>query len=139
MSGLDKCKLIEFPRISHPNGTIAVAENSNALPFAIKRAFYIYDIPSDTERGAHAHKTGEQIIIAAAGSFDVSISDGHETRIINLNRPYKGLYIPPGIWVGLNGFSSGCVCLAFCSNTYDDNDYIRDYQEFLNHTSSRNE
>lgn len=139
MSILDNCKIIEFQRFSHPNGTIAVAENSNVLPFAIKRVFYIYDIPSDTERGAHAHRFGEQLIIAATGSFDVTISDGKETRIINLNRPYKGLYVPPGVWVGLNGFSSGCVCLVLCSNTYDDNDYIRDYQDFLNFSSLNNE
>lgn len=139
MSIINRCKILEFPKICHPNGTIAVAENSGALPFAIKRTFYIYDIPSDTERGAHAHKIGEQIIIAAAGSFEVSISDGRETKTIILNRPYKGLYVPPGVWVGLKGFSSGCVCLAFCSNTYDESDYIRDYQDFLTFSSHNNE
>lgn len=139
MTTLSECQIIEFQRIPHRNGTIAVAQNSFRLPFAIERVFYIYDIPSDTIRGGHAHRRGHEIIVAASGSFDVTISDGIENKTITLNRPYKGLYVPPGIWVEIKGFSSGCVLLALCSNNYIDEDYIRSHSDYLTYIATPND
>lgn len=134
-SVIEKCRIIEVERHRNPAGTIAVAENNNALPFAIKRVFYIYDIPSDTRRGGHSHHKGEQLVIAASGCFDVVVSDGKNSKRFTLNRPYRALYLPAGLWITLEGFSSGCVCLTLCSNRYDDSDYIRDFDTFLKNQS----
>lgn len=139
MPSLSECQIIEFQRIPNPSGTIAVAQNSDQVPFAIERVFYIYDIPSDTVRGGHAHRQGHEIIIATSGSFDVTLSDGNESKTITLNRPYKGLYIPPGIWVEIKGFSSGCVLLALCSNNYVDGDHIRQYSDYQTYIGKHND
>jgi uncharacterized RmlC-like cupin family protein len=101
------------------------------VPFDIKRAFYIYDIPGGESRGAHAHKRCHQLIIAASGSFDVVLDNGHEQATVTLNRPYQGLHVPPGIWCHEAGFSSGSVCLVLTSEPFDEADYIRDYDEYL--------
>lgn len=128
---LSQCRLIEIDRHRNPAGTIAVAQNDNRLPFTVKRVFYIYDIPSDTRRGGHSHLTGEELVVAASGCFDVEITDGKATKRFTLNRPYRALYIPAGLWITLDEFSSGCICLTLCSNKYDETDYVRDYETFL--------
>lgn len=128
--------IIELERHTCPLGTICVAENSGRLPFAVKRVFYITDIPSDSSRGGHSHIAGHEMIVAASGCFDVKIHDGLHEYSVRLDRPWRGLHIPPGIWVSLDNFSTGCICLALCSNTYDDSDYIRSFEEFV--SSKRN-
>ena len=97
----------------------------------MKRAYYLYDVPGGESRGGHAHKELSQLIIAASGSFTVTLDDGNVKRTFHLNRPYQGLYIVPGIWRTLDDFSSGSVCLVLASNWYDEGDYIRDYDKFL--------
>jgi len=124
------CSVIELPRINNRAGNITPVTNDENIPFNVKRVFYIYDIPGGEDRGAHAHKTCHQFIIAASGSFEIEMNDGVNKRTITLNRPYYGLHIPPGIWAAEKGFSSGSVCLVLTSHKYNENDYIRDYNEF---------
>lgn len=128
---VDDCRIISLERHPHCHGTLTVAQNSDELPFAIKRIYYIYDIPTDTNRGGHCHNTDQCIIVATAGCFDVSVSDGRASRTFTLRRPYEGLYIPAGIWDSLSGFSSGCIALVLSSTNFDENDYIRRYDDFV--------
>ncbi len=125
------CSLIELGKIKNRAGNITIVENSIQVPFDIQRIFYLYDIPGGESRGAHAHKQCHQFLIAASGSFEVLLDDGKVKRLIQLNRPYLGLHIPPGIWASEINFSSGSICLVFASHQYDANDYIRDYNEFI--------
>jgi oxalate decarboxylase/phosphoglucose isomerase-like protein (cupin superfamily) len=125
------CNLIVLPKIHNRAGNITPVENNRDIPFETKRVYYLYDIPGGESRGAHAHKALEQIIIAASGSFDVTIEDGNDKRTIMLNRPDKGLHIKPGIWRDISNFSSGAICLVLASLPYSEEDYIRDYKEFL--------
>ena len=106
-------------------------ENSRNIPFDIKRVYYLYDVPGGETRGGHAHKLLHQLIIAASGSFDVLLDDGKNKKVINLNRPYFGLYIIPGIWRELLNFSSGAICLVLASELYSESDYIRNFQIYL--------
>lgn len=125
------CTILEFDKHhSDRKGNLSVVENGKTLPFNVKRAYYMYDIPGGAERGAHAHKSIFQLIIAASGSFDVVLNDGSISRTFTLNRPYQGLLVYPGIWGELNNFSSGSVCCVLASEVYDASDYIRDFQEF---------
>lgn len=125
------CPLIYLPRIDTGKGFISVVDNGRgALPFEVKRSFYLYDIPGGKSRGAHAHKTCHQFIVAASGAFDILLDDGHDRRPIQLNRPYTGLHVPPGIWASEANFSSGSICLILTSHEYDPEDYIRDYEVF---------
>lgn len=126
------CSIIELPRIHNRAGNITPVTNNENIPFDVKRVFYIYDIPGGEDRGAHAHITCHQFLLAASGSFDIEMDDGINKRSITLNRPYFGLHIPPGIWTREKGFSSGSVCLVLTSEKYDENDYIRDYEYFIN-------
>jgi hypothetical protein len=126
------CSVIELPRLQNRAGNITPVNNQQEIPFDIKRIFYIYDIPGGEDRGAHAHKICHQFLVAASGSFEIELNDGKIKRTIMLNRPYFGLYIPPGIWAAEKGFSSGAICLVLTSHLYDANDYIREYPEFLN-------
>lgn len=112
-------------------GELTVVENGIFLPFAVKRVFYIYDIPGGESRGAHAHRSCHQFIVAASGSFEVALDDGVSKKTVFLNRPYVGLHIPPGIWAAEQNFSSGSVCLVLASEEYDERDYIREYSSFL--------
>ena len=128
---IDHCPIIHFPKIANRAGNITPLQNQSDLPFEIARVFYIYDIPGGESRGAHAHKTCHQMIVAISGSFEVEMNDGTNTKTVVLNRPWFGLHIPPGIWAAEKGFSSGAVCLVLTSHTFDQNDYIRDYQHFL--------
>ena len=126
------CAIIELPRVHNRAGNISIAENTKHLPFDVERVFYIYDIPGGEDRGAHAHKDCHQFLVAVSGSFEIEMDDGITKRTVQLNRPYYGLHIPPGIWAAEKSFSSGSVCLVMASHKYDKDDYIRDYNDFLN-------
>lgn len=125
------CSVIELPKITDRSGNITPVEGIRNLPFDIKRIFYSYDIPGGEARGAHAHKTCHQFLVAASGSFEVVLDDGTNKRTILLNRPFYGLHIPPGIWAAEQGFSSGSICLVLASHGYDEQDYLRNYSDFI--------
>lgn len=124
-----KIKLIEIPKIEDPRGNLSVIEN-HCIPFDIKRVYYLYDVPSSAHRGGHAHKLQQELLIALSGSFEVFLDDSIVKKRIMLNKPYQGLLIPSGIWRELDNFSSGSVCLVLASDNFDENDYIREYEEF---------
>ncbi len=130
------CTIIELDKCHREKGNITVVENNVTIPFAVRRTYYLYDIPGGESRGAHAHKELQQLIIAASGSFNVTLDDGNIKRTFMLNRPYQGLLIVPGIWRTLDDFSSGSVCLVLASHPYEKEDYIRDYDEFLRYKRS---
>jgi len=134
---ISDCKLIDFPRVRSRSGNITPVENNREIPFDIKRVFYLYDIPAGESRGAHSHIDCHQLLVAASGSFDVKIDDGNEQRNVQLNQPFKGLHIPPGIWASEINFSSGAICLVLASHYYDEKDYIRNYDDFLNFREGR--
>ena len=125
------CSVIELPRIEDRKGNLTAVSNGVEVPFDIKRVFYIYDIPGGAGRGGHAHKACHQFLCAISGSFEVQLDDGNIKRTVVLNRPYYGLHIPPGIWAAEESFSSGAVCLVLASHGFDELDYLRDYQSFL--------
>jgi hypothetical protein len=125
------CSIIELPRIQNRAGNITPIHGEIEIPFHVKRVFYLYDIPGGESRGAHAHKECHQFLIAASGSFDIKLNDSRNKRVVNLNRPYYGLHIPPGIWAEEFGFSSGAICLVHTSHLYEENDYIRNYDDYL--------
>jgi hypothetical protein len=129
---INQCRLIDLPQINDPRGNLTFIENSNQIPFDIKRAYYLYDIPGGSERGSHAHKKLHQFILAISGSFDVELNDGSERKRFHLNRSYYGLYVSPMMWRLIDNFSSGAVCMVLASEKYDENDYIRNYNDFLN-------
>lgn len=124
------CKVLELDINHKKKGNITVVENNKNIPFQIKRVYFLYDVPGGEYRGGHAHKNLYQLIIAASGSFDITIDDGLNKKKITLNRPYQGLFIVPGIWREIDNFSSGSTCLVLASENYDEEDYIRDYCNF---------
>ncbi len=129
---VNDCPVIELGKIKgERRGNLTVVENDGTLPFDVKRVYYLYDVPGGAARGSHAHKSLSQLIVAASGSFQVTLNDGRQKRTYFLNRPYKGLLVRPGIWRDLDDFSSGAVCMVLASDVYVKEDYIRDYQEFL--------
>lgn len=128
---LKDCGIIDLPKISDPRGNLTFVEGGRHIPFSIQRVYYLYDVPGGAERGGHAHKGLHQLIIAMSGSFDVVLDDGIQRKRFHLNRSYSGLYVCPMIWRELDNFSSGSVCMVLASNLYDEDDYYRDYQEFL--------
>lgn len=133
-SNIYNCTMIELDRHhSDRKGNITVVENNKTVPFEVKRTYYLYDVPGGESRGGHAHKELSQLIIAASGSFTVTLDDGKVKRTFMLNRPYQGLYVVPGIWRTLDDFSSGAVCMVLASEGYREDDYIRDYNEFKNY------
>lgn len=125
------CELIYLPKVKDDRGNLTFVENSKHLPFDVKRVFYLYDIPGGENRGAHAHYSCHQFLVAVCGSFEVILFDGSIKRQVQLNRPYMGLHIPPGVWAEEVNFSSGAVCLVLASHIFDPNDYIREMDEFL--------
>jgi hypothetical protein len=125
------CSIIEIDKHHHEKGNISVIENGKTIPFNVKRVYYLYDVPGGESRGGHAHKDLRQLIVAASGSFDVTLDDGFLKRTFTINRPYQGLLVVPGIWRELDNFASGSVCLVLASTEYSAEDYIRDYNEFI--------
>lgn len=120
---INLCKLIELPRLNDARGNLSFVEGGIHVPFDIQRVYYLYDVPGGAERGGHAHKGLQQLIIAMSGSFDVLLDDGKVKKLVHLNRSYNGLYICPMIWRELVNFSSGSVCMVLASNRYDEDDY----------------
>jgi len=122
--------IYDIPKIKDPRGNLSVIEN-DVIPFEMKRVYYLYDVPSDSSRGGHAHIQQQEFLIALSGSFDVLLDDGEEKKTITLNKPDKGLLLVDGIWRELNNFSAGSVCLVISSDVFIEEDYIRDYKCFL--------
>ena len=130
VSDIYSCNVVELTKIQNLAGNITIIQNGKHLPFNIKRIYYLYDVPGGSERGGHAHKALNQLIVAASGSFDVILDDGRNKKIIQLNRPYFGLLVVPGIWREIVNFSSGAICLVLASEKYNEEDYIRRYSDF---------
>ena len=132
------CTMIELDKHhSDRKGNLCVVENGRTLPFDVKRVYYLYDVPGGAERGSHAHRDLSQLIIAASGSFTVTLDDGKCKLSFFLNRPYQGLYVKPGMWRILEDFSSGAVCMVLASDIYNKEDYIRDYNDFLDYRNGK--
>ncbi|MEG4912196.1 MULTISPECIES: sugar 3,4-ketoisomerase [Microcoleus] len=129
--GIEQCRIIELPKISDPRGNLTFVEANRHIPFDIKRVYYLYDVPGGSERAGHGHKQLQQLFIAMSGSFDLLIDDGHEKKKYHMNRSYYGLYVCPMIWRDLDNFSSGAVCMVLASDYYDESDYYREYQDFI--------
>lgn len=128
---LDDCKIIDLPKIEDHRGNLTFIEQSRHIPFEIKRVYYLYDVPGGGVRGGHAHKQQHEFVIAANGSFDVVLKDENQSIRHHLNRSYYGLYLPPMTWRELDNFSSGSICLVMASDYFAEEDYIRDYDDFL--------
>ena len=122
--------IIDRPKIVDPRGNLTVAEGLKDVPFEVKRVYWTYDVPSGESRGGHAHRCCEEFIVAVSGSFDVTLDDGRERRTFHLNHPYQGLYVGTGIWRTLDDFSSGAVCLVLASERFEEEDYIREYDDY---------
>lgn len=126
------CVILPLSKIHNRAGNITIIQGKKDIPFEVKRIYYLYDIPGGEDRGGHAHKELHQLIVAASGSFNVMLDDGQNKKIVTLNRPNYGLMVVPGIWRELFEFSSGAICLVLASHKYDNNDYIRNYEQFIN-------
>ena len=133
---IEDCKIVELPIVHAESGNITVIENQSSLPFDIKRIYYLYDVPMNAERGGHAHYELQQYVVAASGSFTFVLDDGKNKKEVFLNQPNKALHIKPGIWREMKEFSSGSICLVLASLEYSEDDYIRDYQQFLKYRSN---
>jgi dTDP-4-dehydrorhamnose 3,5-epimerase-like enzyme len=125
------CVLVDLPMITAVSGSITAVNNDKDLPFEIKRVYYLYDVPNAADRGAHGHKKLRQLVVAVSGSFFINLYDGKNSKSFILNQPNQGLLIVPGLWRELNSFSGGAICLVLASEEYDEDDYFRDYEEFL--------
>lgn len=128
---IDDVKLVELPKYSDPRGNLSFAQQQSQIPFDIKRTYWIYDVPGGEHRGGHAYRETKEFIIALSGAFDVVVDDGENKKTFMLNRSYHGLYIPKGLWREMRNFSTNSLALEFASTTYSKDDYIRDYDEFL--------
>ena len=133
----DTCNLTGFPKISDPRGNLTFIEGERHVPFAIRRVFYLYDVPAGADRGGHALRTCQQVLIAVAGSFTVRLDNGLERSEIRLSLPYQGLLIPPMVWREMDDFSSGAVCLVLASEGFNAADYYREYPEYLQALGAR--
>ena len=129
---IDDVRIIELPKISDPRGNLSVIEELKEIPFKIERTHWLYDVPGGECRGGHAYKENQEFIVALSGSFDVVLDDGNEKKAFTLNRSYYGLYVPKGLWREMENFSTNSLALILSSTDYDANDYIRDYDIFLN-------
>lgn len=125
------CKIIDLPKVSDPRGNLTFIEGGRQIPFDIKRVYYLYDVPGGAERGAHGHRSLQQFIVAMSGSFDVILDDGSDTKTIHMNRSYYGLYVAPMMWRDITNVSSGAVLMVLASEYYDESDYFRDYDQFI--------
>lgn len=130
-SGIDQCHLVDLPVISDPRGNLTFIECNRHIPFEIKRVYYLYDVPGGASRAGHGHKKLHQLVIAMSGSFDIVIDDGLRKKTFHLNRSYKGLYVCPMMWREIDNFSSGSVCMVLASDFFDEDDYFREYDTFL--------
>lgn len=128
---LADCRIIEIPRFADERGSLSVVEGGELVPFGIARVYYLYDIPAGQVRAAHGHRRLEQFMVALSGSFEIQLDDGYERRTFRMDRPDRGLYIAPGMWRDLHGFSGGAVCLVLASLHFDEADYLRDYDDFV--------
>ena len=131
MSSVDECKLVNLDKIDGSQGSLSPIYSGVNIPFDIKRVYYLYDVPGGAQRGGHAHRALQQLLVAASGSFSVRLDDGYSRRSFLLNRSHLGLYVPSLVWRDIEDFCTGAVCLVFASLLYDEQDYIYDYQEFL--------
>ncbi len=129
---ISDCRIITLPKVHDKRGNLSFIEGDVHVPFSIERVYYLYDVPGGSERGGHAHKELQQLIIAMSGSFDVVLDDGSNKMRYHLNRSYMGLYIPKMIWRELDNFSSGAVCMVVASTKYEEDDYFRDYSDYIN-------
>lgn len=136
MFSVDDCKIVELPIVHNEAGNITVLENNSNIPFAIKRVYYLYDVPMGAERGGHGHYALQQYVIAASGSFTFVLDDGRKKKEVFLNHPNKALHIVPGIWKEMKDFSSGSVCLVLASQNYTEDDYMRNYNEFIKYRNN---
>lgn len=137
ISSVDSCQIIDLQVFPDENGKLAVIENDGRCPFAIKRMFFLYDVPSGAARGGHSHYKEEQLIIAVTGSFDVRLNDGRSIRTVTLSKPNKALHVTAGIWRELDNFTSGAVCVVLSSTNFNEEDYVRDFDTFLSLTCSK--
>lgn len=128
---VNDARLLDLNKIHYSEGNLTVIQGGVDLPYDLRRVFYLYDVPGGESRGAHAHRQCHQFLVAAGGAFEVLLDDGHNQRIVQLNRPFYGLHIPPGLWASEQSFSSGSTCLVLASHPYDEADYINDYNDFL--------
>ena len=124
-------KIIELQKVTDPRGNLTVAEGNESIPFSIARAYWVYDVPGGESRGGHAHKKCHEFIIAVSGSFSVTLDDGKEKKTYLLNHPYQGLLVDKMTWRTLEDYSSGAVCLVLASEPFSEEDYIREYDEFI--------
>jgi len=131
-NSLYDCVILPLSKIHNRAGNITIVEGQKNIPFDVRRIYYLYDIPGGEDRGGHAHKILQQLIVAVSGSFNVLLDDGQNKKIVTLNRPDYGLMVVPGIWRQLFEFSSGAICLVLASHKYDKDDYIRNYEQFVN-------
>ncbi len=127
----DKHRIIDLPKIIDPRGNLTVAEEFEHVPFSVSRVYWTYDVPAGESRGGHAHRHCREFIIAVSGSFHVTIDDGEDKKTVLLNHPYQGLLVETGVWRTLDDFSSGAVCLVLASDPFDEDDYIREYDDYL--------
>lgn len=134
---IDRCKIVNLPQISDLRGNLSFIEGGQSCPFEIKRVYYLYDVPGGKFRGSHAHKNLHQLIVAMSGSFDIELDDGKSKKKFHLYRPYDGLYVCPMMWRVLSNFSSGAICVVLASEHYDEADYIRNYDEFIEMANSK--
>lgn len=132
-------KIIDLPKIIDPRGNLTVTEGENNIPFAIKRTYWVYDVPAGESRGGHAHKECKEFLVAISGSFSVTLDNGKEKKTFLLNHPYQGLFIDMNIWRTLDDFSSGAVCLVLASERFEEEDYIRDYNDYLEYVKDKSQ
>ena len=136
MGLLDKVKVIEFPKVCDPRGNLSFVEGARHIPFSIKRVYYIYDVPGGETRGGHAHRNNTSVVFAPSGSVDVRLTDGDEELSIRLDRSNRGVLIPPGVWATYHNFTTGTVLAALASHLYEEEDYIRDYDDYLEYVET---
>lgn len=128
---IERCTMLEMPKINDPRGNLTFIESNNHIPFAINRVYYLYDVPGGAIRGGHAHKALHQLIIPIFGSFDIHLDDGHSKKTVHMDKSHCGLYICPMIWREIDNFTPNAICMVLASNLYSESDYYRDYNDFL--------
>ena len=136
---LKEARIINLPKIEDPRGNLSIIEEEKNIPFKIERTYWIYDVPGGQTRGGHAFKEQQEFIVALSGSFDVVVDDGKEKKIFSLNRSYYGLFIPAGLWRQMENFSTNSLAMVLSSTEFSEDDYIRDYDEFLKQKNRENE